>query len=71
MVKYWNNEAGSVGLQNYSMDDALDQCEHLLQRSCAMSMRSDVPYGVFLSGGLDSALIFDFCKQEKSRCIKL
>ena len=65
MVKYWNNEAGSVGLQNYSMDDALDQCGAFVAKvMCYEHEVGCAVYGVFLSGGLDSALIFDFCKQE-------
>ncbi len=60
---YWNNRPGSALIHPQSDQEAIDQMEELLRQSCRRSMRSDVPYGVFLSGGLDSALIFDFCRE--------
>jgi asparagine synthase (glutamine-hydrolysing) len=60
---YWTSTPGAT-VQNLSEDDAIDQLENILSRSCDRAMRTDVPYGVFLSGGIDSSLVLDFCRQS-------
>ena len=40
--------------------DAVDRIETLLDESVRLALRSDVPVGIFLSGGIDSALIARF-----------
>ena len=40
-----------------SEDDAIDQLDAVLEDSVQVHQRSDVPYGLFLSGGVDSAAI--------------
>jgi asparagine synthase (glutamine-hydrolysing) len=40
-----------------STGEALEELQHLLDRSARMALRSDVPVGVFLSGGIDSSLV--------------
>jgi asparagine synthase (glutamine-hydrolysing) len=60
LKRYWCSRPGEETL-NISADEALDELDRLLDRSCRMSLRSDVPYGVFLSGGTDSSLILKYC----------
>ena len=45
------------GPEAVSEDDALRRLDAALMESVALHQRSDVPYGMFLSGGVDSAAI--------------
>jgi asparagine synthase (glutamine-hydrolysing) len=61
--RYWNSFPGKDTL-DISEGEAISEFERLFARSCAQSMRSDVPYGVFLSGGIDSSLVAAFCRDS-------
>ena len=43
---------------------AIDRVEALLEQSVRLSLRSDVPVGIFLSGGIDSALIARLASEQ-------
>jgi asparagine synthase (glutamine-hydrolysing) len=63
--KYWESIPGENPLSiNY--DDAIQKCNELIDRSCKLSMRSDVPYGVLLSGGIDSSILMQSCLKQDS-----
>ncbi len=53
---YWKYPLGKA-TSEISFDDAKHQLSDLLRESVRKRMISDVPLGVFLSGGLDSSLI--------------
>lgn len=53
--RYWNYDP-SIEIP-ISREDAVDRLRELLSDSVRLRMRSDVPLGSFLSGGIDSSLI--------------
>lgn len=59
---YWNIDKQS--LIKISEEDALDRFEQLFSLSVQRRLRSDVPVGTSLSGGLDSSTILYFIQQQ-------
>jgi len=56
-------------LQPLEMDyrDALRQLDEILSESVALHLRSDVPYGLFLSGGIDSSALLSLMARFSSK----
>ncbi|MEO5374271.1 MAG: asparagine synthase (glutamine-hydrolyzing) [Alphaproteobacteria bacterium] len=59
--RYWHSVPGGEVRQGITDAEALDEFEHLFADSCARALRSDVPFGAFLSGGIDSSLVLAYC----------
>jgi asparagine synthase (glutamine-hydrolysing) len=55
LQRYWHLPAS--GTFKGSRQDALDQVKAVFDESVRIRLRSDVPVGVFLSGGIDSGLV--------------
>lgn len=53
--RYWS--ALEIAPRRLSEDEALEELEPLLRQVMREHMRSDVPFGLFLSGGVDSAVL--------------
>jgi asparagine synthase (glutamine-hydrolysing) len=54
--RYWDLAvAGDMFDGTY--DDALDELEAIIEEAVTLRLRSDVPIGIFLSGGVDSSLV--------------
>ena len=69
--RYWQLPEFMVGsAASISGEELAEQAWSLLVDSVRLRLRSDVPSGVFLSGGLDSSLITAAAAQVTSRPIK-
>ena len=66
--RYWRGGQASTSI--HSANDAVEQLDDLLSRSIAQQLRSDVPVGALLSGGLDSGLIVAHAAKQSSRPLK-
>jgi asparagine synthase (glutamine-hydrolysing) len=64
--RYW---APPLMEQSLTPPDS-DELESLLDRAVKRQMISDVPIGVFLSGGIDSSLIVDFMARHSSKPVR-
>ncbi len=70
-TQYWNvYDAYNKPVINISLEDAVDETEKLLLNAFQYRMVSDVPVGVFLSGGYDSALVTTLLQKTNTEKIK-
>lgn len=53
--KYWNLEPVQITKLNY--DEAKEKLHALIKDAVKIRLQADVPFGTFLSGGIDSALV--------------
>lgn len=63
--RYWS--LPSEERANISYNEAVEETRSLLQEGVRQHLVSDVPLGVFLSGGVDSASVAALASQEASR----
>ena len=69
--KYWDiTDCYNQKKLDVSEEEALYQTESLLKSACEYRMISDVPVGVFLSGGYDSSLVAALLQHDRSEKIK-
>ena len=69
--KYWDvNEFYNMPKHEVSDYDAELEVENILKSACNYRLVSDVPVGVFLSGGYDSSLVAALLQSERMEKIK-
>ncbi len=61
---YWRNEFEP---RDVSLEEACDELDRLLKSSIAEHLVSDVPLGIWASGGLDSSTILHYAAEVSSR----
>ena len=72
---YWSLAKRATTLRqgvnkHMSLQEAADELEVRLRHSVRQHMQSDVPYGAFLSGGIDSSTVVALMQAESSRPVK-
>jgi asparagine synthase (glutamine-hydrolysing) len=55
-VQYWDCRPDSADIRNFSDEEAVHELTSLMRQAIQRRMVSDVPFGVLLSGGVDSSL---------------
>ena len=70
-IKYWDVAAYYAKPDiSITETEALEETERLLIKACNYRMVSDVPVGVFLSGGYDSSLVAALLQKDNPQKIK-
>ncbi len=73
-VPFWSMLASAqAGLDNPfqgSFDDAVDQLDGLVADATRIRMQMDVPWGAFLSGGVDSSLVVAQMQKQSSQPVR-
>lgn len=63
LLRYWKLSFDNLYERNY--EEALEEFEELFSDAVAIRLRSDVPVGIFLSGGIDSGLVAAFAQRVR------
>jgi len=69
ITKYWDLNK-NVNIDKLNYEDTKTELKYLLSNATSIRMISDVPLGVFLSGGIDSTLITALAQSQSSTPIK-
>lgn len=65
--RYWDISLISNKKDYLSPEDSLTKLTQQLRKSVNLVMRSDVPVGAYLSGGIDSSIIVALMREQSSR----
>ncbi|MBA1157446.1 asparagine synthase (glutamine-hydrolyzing) [Microvirga mediterraneensis] len=68
--RYYSPPFSTSARQNLSYEDSVDALREGLSEAVAIRLRSDAPYGAFLSGGLDSSAIVALMTRHVSSPIR-
>jgi asparagine synthase (glutamine-hydrolysing) len=67
--RYWDLELGGAN-GPINVPETIDQLRTALERAVTMELMSDVPVGVFLSGGLDSSTVAALAARHSSEVVQ-
>lgn len=67
---YWKPSDHSGLLNNISREEAKREVKSLLTSAVELRMRADVPFGAFLSGGIDSSIVVGLMAEQSERAIE-
>lgn len=65
-IRYWDVRLNDDGSRTPLTQRALDELGALVADATRIRLRSDVPVGVFLSGGIDSGLVAAYAAREQT-----
>lgn len=65
--RYWDISLISNKTDYLSPEESLSKLTHQLRQSVNLVMRSDVPVGAYLSGGIDSSIIVALMREQSSQ----
>ncbi len=68
--RYWEVPFPEDDNEKYSAEELTDELEYFLKDSVRLRMTSDVPLGIFLSGGVDSSLITAIAAKQTTTPVK-
>lgn len=68
--KYWDAAETAGSAPQLSEDDMIDRARELMEESVKLRLISDVPLGLFLSGGLDSSAITALASKHSVEQVK-
>lgn len=68
--QYWELPYPEDDNEKYSETELVDELEYLLENSVRLRLISDVPLGIFLSGGVDSSLVTAMAAKCSSSSVK-
>ena len=69
--QYWNvYDSYNLPKSKFSLQEAKIETEKVLQSACEYRMVADVPIGVFLSGGYDSACVTALLQKDRTEKLK-
>jgi asparagine synthase (glutamine-hydrolysing) len=68
--RFWDPVEAAGAARPFSKQQAIERARELINESVNIRMMSDVPLGVFLSGGLDSGTITAFAAQNSAQPVR-
>lgn len=70
LSEYWNINKHTKTIEDLSYEDTCKSINHLLTASVERRLVADVPFGAFLSGGIDSSAIVGLMSKVSSQKIR-
>ncbi|MCP4505198.1 MAG: asparagine synthetase B, partial [Fuerstiella sp.] len=68
--RYWTPPYDEPDLSKSAIDDWREELRHEMTEAVRLRLRSDVPLGAFLSGGIDSTIVTGLMQQQLDRPVQ-